>query len=98
MKRVWKMNAKDAAINLIKHYVLRGDSLQSLRVSHMGSHNDKYDASIAGNAWDKNDELIHKGTIDEVVVTKLYGKKCLHIYKLKDLYDEIKSGQMKLIS
>jgi len=91
------MNAKDAAINLIKHYVLRGDGLQSLRLSRMGSHNDEYSASIAGNAWDKNDKLIHKGTIDEVVVTRLGKEKCCHVFKLKKIYDEIISGQMKLI-
>ena len=91
------MNAKEAAIDLIKYYVKRGDSLQSLRLSHLGYFGGDYDASIGGNALDKNYKLIHKGKIDEIVVTELNGKECLHIYKLKKIFDEIKSGQMKLI-
>lgn len=89
------MNAKDAALDLIKHYVLRGDSLESLRRSWMGAHNDKYSAAIHGSVW-KGDKLVHQGKSNEIVVSRLGDKECCFVFKLDKLYDEIKSGQLKL--
>ena len=90
------MEPKEIAINLIKYYVLRGDGLESLRSSYMGEGCSEYDVAIHGNAWE-GDKLVHQGTSDEIVVSKINGKDCCYIFKLKQLYDEIISGQMKLI-
>ena len=91
-----RMNPKDAAIDLIKHYVLRSDSLESLRKSYMGSYNGRYNAAIHGNVW-KDDELIYQGKSNEIVVSKLGGEECCFVFKLDKLYNEIKSGLMELV-
>jgi len=89
------MNAKEAAIDLIKYYVLRGDSYDSLRLSHMGSSGDGYSACIGGYVW-KGDKMVYKGKNEEVIVTKLNKKECCFVFKLKKLYDEILSRQINL--
>jgi hypothetical protein len=77
------MSPKDLAISLIKDYVLRGDSLDSLRRSYMGMGWTGYNVGIANGG--------------KIIVSEIEGKECNYIFDLKTLFDEIKSGQMKLL-
>lgn len=91
------MIVKDIAVNLIKYYVLRGDTIEDLRKSYMGQGCSEYNVAIHGNAWNDKDELIHEGKSNDIVVSKINGKNCCYVFRLDELYNEIKSGQMSLI-
>jgi hypothetical protein len=65
---------KQAAIELIKTYVLRGDSYEHLKASHLGSSNTQFHANI------------EKGKIH---VTQVNGKAVKHSFSLKEIFDEI---------
>jgi hypothetical protein len=93
-----KVNAKDIAINFIRPYVLRGDSLESLIAGSGGQYSKDYHVEIGGYVWDKTiKNLLYKAKRDEVVVSQINGEDCLFIYKIYKLYDEIRSGQLKLL-
>ena len=47
-KVVSESSAREAAKDLIRRYVVRGDSYESIRSGQMGSYNDEYHASIKG--------------------------------------------------
>jgi len=77
------MTPKEAAIRLVKVYVLRGDDMKSLQQSCLGCYCDEFHASIKS---------------DEIIVSEIMGKPCLHIFKLRQIYDEILKGeQMELL-
>jgi len=76
--------ARDAAKDLIRAYVERGDSIESLRKGQMGSYGGEYDASIGGYLDGKH----YPGKIQ---VTKLAGKKIKEVFSLNELYKEIQS-------
>ena len=67
-------NAEDAAKALIRPYVLRGDSIDSLRKSYMGSYYPQYSASIRTN---------------KIIVEKVNGKTVNETFSLAKLYNEI---------
>lgn len=91
------IRAKNIAINFIKYYVLRGDSMESLMACSGGQFCSEYNVEIGGYIWDKAiKNLIYKGKRDEIIVSQIDGKDCLFIFKLKKLYDEIRSKQISL--
>lgn len=85
------MEAREVAIKLIKPYVRRGDSLDNLISGQLGFGSMEYSAGIGGYV---NGKPIKR---DELAITRVNGKECVHIFKVKKLYDEIKSGQQSLI-
>ena len=89
-------NPRDFAKKLIDTYVLRGDSIESLKAGQQGWSWTGFSVAIGGCAW-KDNKLIHKGKSDEIIVSRFEGEECCHIFKLKELFDEIKVGQLSLI-
>lgn len=84
-------NAKTIAIDFIKDYVERGDTLKSLKDGQGGSSSSEYSVSIGGYANKK------RVSSDKIVVTRMNGKDLAipKIFSLKELYDEIKSQSVK---
>lgn len=80
---------RDAAIDLIKPYVLRGDDIKE--IGQMGSLNEKYNAQVGGYVAGKR-----IGT-DKIAVTEFNGEKVEKIFSLKKLFNEIKSQGIKEI-
>lgn len=76
---------RDLAKHLIRSYVLRGDSLDSLKSSSLGSMNDKGYAHIGGYQNGKN---IGAGKIG---VDTFNNREVNQVFNLKELYDEIKN-------
>jgi hypothetical protein len=85
---------RDVALHLIRVYVERGDSLQSLRDGLMG-------ASVPGGYSAQISDYMPVGkggkywSPDRVLVTR-EGNDVQEAFKLKQLYDEIKSGKQTL--
>lgn len=74
------MTSKEIAVNLIKVYVLRGETIKDLKSGKMGSCCDSYSASISGYYNNKYYDS------NKIVVDF---NNSISIYKLKDIYDEI---------
>lgn len=90
-------DAKTVAIDFIKPYVIRGDSLESLMSGQGGEYCKTYEVQIGGYIWNKAiTKMVYKAKRDEVVVSELDGKECLYVFKIHKLYDEIRSGQVSL--
>jgi hypothetical protein len=77
--------ARDAAKDLIKKYVKRGDTYDHLKNSFLGSHSDKYGAAIGMH-------VNGKAQTNKIVVISLHGQDLSkpEVFSLKELYDEIK--------
>lgn len=95
------MTAKECAIDLIRVYVERGDSLESLVKGGLGCAGSDYCAHIGGFAPLPESDL-KKGIWktkrlrpDQVAVTEIKGVRCLHLFSIPKLYDEIKSGSVQ---
>lgn len=71
----------EAAKDLIRVYVLRGDTLESLRLGGMGSYSKRYRAEIGPYGY-RN---------DQIVVTRVGETPCHEVFSLPRLYEEIKS-------
>jgi hypothetical protein len=88
------MDAREAAKHLIQKYVERGDSIESLRSSYMGScapHS--YDVSIGGYMPVGGKRY----SCDWILVYRdMSGKEVNQSFKLREIYDECKSGQATL--
>ena len=89
-----QFTAYEAAIDLIKRYVERGDSLESLRSGQMGRVTDEYSAEIGGYVNGK-----HIGA-DKIIVSKLNGKELddPSIFSLEKIFNAISSKQQDLFS
>jgi hypothetical protein len=78
------MTPRQIAIDLIRKYVERGDSYDQIR-GHMGSHNDRYSAEVH---------------LDKIRVMRIggytNGQEVNVTFKLRDIYDEITSGQQEM--
>lgn len=85
------LNPREAAKDLIRVYVERGDSLDSLRAGQLGYCGGDYSASIGGYAGELPDLVRVKS--DKIAVSKINGQIINpQIFSLKELFDEIKSG------
>jgi hypothetical protein len=87
--------AREAAKHLIRKYVERGDSLESLRSSHLGAMTPRgYDVSIGGNMprggkyWSGDWILVHRD---------LNGTEVNQAFRLNQIYTELKQGQQRLL-
>jgi len=84
------LTPREAAKELIRAYVERGDSLESLQCGFMGAYTD-YHAQIGGYAGElpnlikvKSDKIAVDYINEQVIEPQ--------IFSLKELFDEIKSG------
>jgi len=82
--------AKEAAIDLIKAYVLRGDTYESLKAGCLGAYCTDYHASIGGYHEQK------KINNDKIIVEKVDGKECFYVFSLKGIMEEILRDQVQL--
>ena len=85
------MTTREAAIDLIKVYVLRGETIAQLKASQQGALLTGYHASIGGFINNK------KYNTDHIIVYKVDDKEVNMIFKLKDIYDSILSPQVALL-
>lgn len=81
-----KLEARDVATHLIRTYVERGDTYESIKNSHMG-YSSESAASIGGYVNGKSVKN------DKIVVTRLNGVDLTkpEIFSLKELFNEIKN-------
>ena len=75
------------AVHLIKAYVLRGDSIQSLKSGMMGYYSSTAKMSISGNL---NGKYISSSKI--FVEADLDGREINKIYDLEQVYKDIKEN------
>ncbi len=83
------MNAREAAKHLIRRYVERGDSYESLKESWMGSWGRDYRAGIGAGGHATNCPFKNP---DSITVSWLEGEQVCYHFSLRELYDEIKNG------
>lgn len=79
-----EMEAREAAKGMIAPYVKRGDDLESIKYGQMGCGCDRFTAFVGGYVNGK------RISTDHIVVTIFNGQKINAIFKLKELYEEIK--------
>ena len=88
-------NPRKIAIDMIKPYVLRGDTLESLVAGGLGHYGGGCSVHIGGYTY-HGDILIYKAKRDEVVVDQIDGQDCCYKFKVTKLYEEINSNQLGL--
>jgi len=106
------MTPKEAAIDLIKRYVERGDSIKDLRSGQMGSYSGRYKASIGGSIFPPEchgglkkimscpKDSIKKVSSDKILVEEVGGKLVNEVFNLSEIYQIIqgkKGLQLSLI-
>ena len=96
------MTAKEAAIDLIRTEVERGDDEASIRRSWMGRCGGGYTASVGGYIFPPEylngekeilqcpKELIKKVGSDKIIVEEFEGRVVNRIFSLKEIYSIIK--------
>lgn len=96
------MTPKEAAIDLIKHYVERGDSISNLRSSWMYVAGGRYTASIGGSIFPKeyhekgnflecpNSQIQRVGS-DKILVKEVDGKIVNEVFSLYEIFQIIKN-------
>jgi hypothetical protein len=88
-------SAREAARHLIRKYVERGDSLESLRSGYMGAmapHSYWVQIGgympIGGTYYPPDWILVHRD---------MHGNKVNQAFRLREIYDELKQGQQELL-
>lgn len=79
-------SARDAAIDLIKGYVSRGDTLEQLKASQMGFGDADESACIGGYCQGK------KFSTDFIIVSKFQGQEICEVFKLKEIHRPFAQG------
>ena len=105
------MTPKEAAIDLIRAYVERGDTLESLRAGQMGCYGDDYKASIGGSIFPIDTrkctmkelleipkERIKKVGNDKILVERFSGKLVNEVFSLQEIFSIIKQNKPLQIS
>jgi hypothetical protein len=90
------MTARACAKDLIKTYVLRGDSIVSLACGCMGSYSDRYHAQIGGyifNKFGKDGETKRKLTNHQIGIERIGDEEILAVFSLEEIYREILDEQ-----
>jgi len=85
------INPKQAAMELVESYVMRGDSLQSLRSGQQGCSCEEFRAMIGGYLNGK------KYGTDKIIVREINGRECEEVFSLSEIFYFIKGGQQNLI-
>jgi len=80
--------ARELAKRFIRPYVMRGDSFESLKASHMGMICSEESVCIGG--WMNGKSY----TTDFILVSRVGGKTANVTYKLRDIFNEI-LGEIK---
>ena len=86
------MTAREAAKSLIRPYVLRGDTVESLAAGMLGSSGGAYDAQIGGyifNNFQKPDQVSRKLGRYQIGVSEVDGVECMEIFPLTVIYNDI---------
>jgi hypothetical protein len=84
------MTPREAAIDLIRAYVERGDDPQWIRKGGMGSYSDRYHAQIGGYLFSGNIGT-HYGT-DKILVAEVHGTVVNQVFSFEEIYNEITTG------
>lgn len=84
--------AFDVAVTLIEPYVLRGDTIQSLKSGGQTAACGSWGAQIGG--YLHNGPLAHKKhfTPDYILVHRVNDIECAEVFRLKNVYDHISRG------
>lgn len=80
----------EAAAELIRYYVERGDSSASLRRGGMGTFTSSWGAMIGGYPWSGPDAHKKKYGNDKILVHRLKGKDCSYVVPMKEAIKFIK--------
>lgn len=80
---------KEFALAHLRPYVLRGDSLDYI-CTPGGQSDINYSLSVGSMYIYNNDQMVYKAKSDELVVDCFNGVDCCHIFKVRDLYNQIK--------
>lgn len=86
------MTAREAAKSLIRAYVLRGDTVESLAAGMLGSFGGACDAQIGGyifNNFQKPDQVSRKLGRYQIGVSEVDSVECMEIFPLTVIYNEI---------
>lgn len=86
-----KEKAFSCAVNMLKVYILRGETIKQTKSGCMGSCNDRYCASVSGYVGNK------KYSSDYVIVTEVDKQKVEYVFKLTDIYDHVLKPQLQLL-
>ena len=81
-----RLTATDVVKKLIYHCVERGDTIDEIKQSYIGSVRTEYWTSVGGYV-DGN-----KIPNTKIIVEKLYGKTINQTFSLNDIYKEIKKA------
>lgn len=96
------MTSKEAAIDLIRVYVERGDTLDQLRRGQMGSYNSEYGASIGGSIFPAEyhdrimecpNHLINKVPSTKILVERVGDKVVNEVFTLESIFNLIKNSE-----
>lgn len=85
------VSAKDAALDLLRVYVERGDNMEAFRHGYLGAASDRYYASVGGYINGKN------YTSHYIVVKEVNKKVVNKVFKYQDIVDELQSKQLTLV-
>src|SRR5947209_20401551 len=89
------MTAREAAKALIRGYVERGDSIESLAGGCLGSCGSDYCAQISGYMWRREDlrkpntQPVCKVGRYQIGVERIGEQEVFQIFSLKEIYNEI---------
>lgn len=98
------MTPKEAAIDLIKVYVLRGETIKDLQNSSMGAHGGNYNASVGGyifpDYWYIEPKKVPTSVIkkipsNKILVQMVDNKIVNEIFSLETIFNEIRSGNIQ---
>jgi hypothetical protein len=84
------MTPREAAADLIRAYIERGDDPEWIRRGGMGSYSDRYHAQIGGYLFAGGTGTRH-GT-DKILVAEANGIVVNHVFSFEEIYNEIASG------
>jgi hypothetical protein len=90
------MTARACAKDLIKPYVLRGESRESLACGCMGSYSNRYHAQIGGyifNKFGKEGEIKRKLTSHQIGIERIGEEEIIAVFSLEEIYSEILDEQ-----
>jgi len=86
------MTAREAAKDLIRYEVLRGDTIKQLADGSQGSYSDNYHANIGGYIWNnfqKENQISKKVGRYQIGVERVGNTECMEIFSLQEIYNEI---------
>jgi hypothetical protein len=91
------MTPREAAKDLIRGYVERGDSIESLAAGCMGCSGSQYSAQISGYRWRREDlykpntKPVSKVGRYQIGVERIGEEEVFQVFSLKAIYQEIQT-------